>query len=92
LRQKPRLSRNLAQDLRQRFTSIMPHNTAPAASATGTPAPIDGAGAANRQETELQIGLAWTVAAAMKKPLANVNDLIPPLRQILKILLSRDDY
>ena len=31
----------------------MPHNTAPAASATGTPVPIEGAGAPTRQETTL---------------------------------------
>ena len=52
----------------------MPHNTAPAASATGTPEPIAGAGAPHRV---LGQGAAWTmVAAPMKIPLANVNSLI----------------
>jgi hypothetical protein len=54
----------------------VPHNTAAAASATGTPAPIEGVGAA---QTTLQQGLAWAkVAAASKNALANVNDLTPP--------------
>ena len=71
----------------------MPHNTAPAASATGTPVPIEGAGAPTRQEMTLaQIGLAWaTVAAPMKNPLAKVNDLMPTLRQILKSYLTTID-
>ena len=60
----------------------MPHNTAPAASATGTPVPIEGAGAPTRQAARLeQIGLACaTLAAPMKNPLAKVNDLTSTLR------------
>ena len=43
----------------------MPHNTATAASATGTPAPIEGAGAPS--------GMACAaVAASMRHPLANI--------------------
>lgn len=57
--------------------SIMPHNTAPAANATGIPEPIEGAGAPTRQKT-LGHGAAWaTVAAPMKNPLVSVNNLIP---------------
>jgi hypothetical protein len=48
----------------------MPHNTAAAASATGTPAPIEGAGAPS--------GMAWAaVTASTRHPLANIaNNLI----------------
>ena len=61
--------------------SIMPHNTAPAVSATGIPEPIEGAGAPRIHPTAVaQVGAAWAaVAAAMRNPLANVNDLIPTL-------------
>jgi hypothetical protein len=48
----------------------MPHNTAAAASATGTPEPIEGAGAGS-------VGIAWaTVAALTKTPMANVSNFI----------------
>jgi hypothetical protein len=47
----------------------MPHRTAAAARATGTPAPIVGAGAPR--------GMACAaVAALMKDPLANISNLI----------------
>ena len=71
----------------------MPHNTAPAASATGTPVPIEGAGAPyqGRRRRSAQIGLAWATAAARtKNPLAKVNDLTPTLRHTYQILLNHD--
>ena len=55
--------------------NIAPHNTTPAANATGTPAPIAGAGAAHRASGH---ALA-TVATPMKNPLANPNDRIHAL-------------
>jgi hypothetical protein len=55
--------------------SIMPHNTAPATSATGTPAPIAGAGAAARVGA---VGMASaTDTAPMKNAVADVKNLIP---------------
>lgn len=58
----------------------MPHSTAPAASATGTPAPIEGAGAPTRQERAVappQVGMAWAaVATNTKDPLANAKNFI----------------
>ena len=50
----------------------MPDNTAPAASATGIPEPMGGAGAPTRR------GAAdAAVIAPMNNPLANANNLIP---------------
>src|SRR5689334_19719729 len=45
----------LDYDCRQDFSSLMPRNTPPMASATGTPAPIEGAGTpCNTHETDEQ--------------------------------------
>jgi hypothetical protein len=76
-----------AQDCRHRFRSIMPHSTAPAASATGTPAPIEGAGAPTRQERlGPQVGMAWAaVATNTKDPLANAKNFIAASRQIFDL-------
>jgi hypothetical protein len=66
----------------------MPHSTAPAASATGTPAPIEGAGAPTRQEKGLvpQVGMAWAaVATNTKDPLTNAKNFIAASRQIFDL-------
>jgi hypothetical protein len=50
----------------------MPHHTAPAASATGTPVPIEGAGAGWKG-----VGKALaTIVAPIQNPAANVNNFI----------------
>jgi hypothetical protein len=60
----------------------VPHNTAPAANATGTPEPIEGAGAAHKESGHASAA----VAIPMKKPLANANDRIPALVNLTQLL------
>ena len=61
----------------------MPHNTAAAASATGTPEPIAGAGAG--QPRWVMQGIAWAnVTLLTKNPLANVTNRIPTSGQIFE--------
>lgn len=62
------------QDRRHILTSIMPHKTAAAASATGTPAPIEGAGAPS--------GMAWAADAAAAKHPPKMNDFIDPFLKV----------
>jgi hypothetical protein len=66
----------------------MPQSTAPAASATGTPAPIEGAGAPTRHARGLgpQVGMAWAaVATNTNDPLANAKNFIAASRQIFEL-------
>jgi hypothetical protein len=64
--------------------SIAPHNTAPAANATGTPEPIEGAGAPKRHNGSGHASA--TAANPMKNPLANANDRIPALMNLTQLL------
>jgi hypothetical protein len=67
----------------------MPHHTAPAASATGTPVPIEGAGAGKRG-----VGKALaTIVAPMQNPAANVSNfiIVPTSSSNLTQLQSVDD-
>jgi hypothetical protein len=50
----------------------MPHNTAPAASATGMPVPIEGAGAGQKGVGQAPA----TVVAPMQNPVANVSNFV----------------
>jgi hypothetical protein len=66
----------------------MPPKTAPAASATGTPAPIEGAGAPTRHKRGLipHVGMAWApVATNTKDALANAKNFIAASRQIFDL-------
>lgn len=59
----------------------MPHNTAPAARATGTPAPIEGAGAAHNGSGQASAA----IAPPMQKPVTKVSNFIAILTSSLNL-------